>query len=118
MNIVRMILTASIGGLLVTAPVGLAQAVDAHNHGATAKKANPAKTIAAKKQAKPKHAGHMSMMQNCPMMRGGHGGKGGMQHSMMSEGGMAMSPRMQWHHNMMMWHHQMMHGQSPMHRGS
>ena len=118
MRMFRMAFAASIAGFLVAAPIPAAHAVDAHNHGAATKKVQPEKKIAAKKQTKSKHAGHMSMMQNCPMMRGGHGGKGSMQHSMMSEGGMSMSPRMQWHHNMMMWHHQMMHGQSPMHRGS
>lgn len=110
MKMFRMFFAASIAGLLVAAPIPPAHAVDAHNHGAATKKAPPAKKIALKKQAKSKHAGHMSMMQSCPMMQGGHGGK-------MSAGGMSMSPMTQWHHSMMMWHHQMMHGQSPMHRG-
>jgi hypothetical protein len=117
MKMFRMFFAASVAGLLIAAPVRAAHAVDAHNHGATAKNAHSAKKIAVKKQAKSKHAGHMSMMQNCPMMQGAKGGKGNMQHSMLSGHRMSMSPRTQWHHNMMMWHHQMMHGQSPMHRG-
>jgi hypothetical protein len=110
MTTLRMTLTTLVAGFFVAAPFGLAYAVDAHNHGAVAKKAqaSPAKKFASGKSKKASHAGHMSMMQNCPMMQAGHAGKAGeTRHSMMS--GSSMSPRMQWHHNMMMWHHKMMH---------
>jgi hypothetical protein len=127
----RMILTASVAGLLVAAPVGLAQAVDAHHPEQSKAKDKPAKKVVKKKKAvTASHSGQMmpmgrmkmsGMKMGGAMMQKGHGaqaGKGGMmQCPMMSAGGMSMSPMMQWHHSMMMWHHQMMHGQSPMHRG-
>jgi hypothetical protein len=121
MNIVRTILTASVAGMLVAAPVSLAQAVDAHQHGqsATTKKKAPKK-----KPATTKQVGQMMAMGGMKMggagMHGAQAGKGGMmQCPMMSKGGSTPmhSPRMQWHHSMMMWHHKMMHGQS-MHGGS
>ena len=131
MKIARMILTASIASMMVAAPVGLAQAVDAHHpqQGAATKKVQPKlkKEITVKKNqaVKSKQHGQMAMggmMNNCPMMQGGQAGKGhAMKCPMMSPADSSMpfhSFRMQWHHNMMMWHHQMMHGQSPMHRGS
>jgi len=130
MNIVRMILTASIVGLLVAAPVGFAQAVDAHHPGQNTAKDKPAKKIVKKKKAvtasQPGQTMTMGgMKMGGAMMRKGHGaqaGQGGMmQCPMMSAASSSMpfhSLRMQWHHNMMMWHHQMMHGQSSMHRGS
>jgi hypothetical protein len=119
MKLIRMILTVSAAGMLAAAPLGLAQARDAHDHGTAAKKARPApaKKIVAATLKKPGHAGHMPMMRNCAMMQAGHGGRTGMRHHAMMSGPL-MSQRMQWHHNMMMWHHQMMHGPSPMHPGS
>jgi hypothetical protein len=139
MKIVRMILTASVAGLLAAAPLGLVQAATAHDHshGASTGKA---KAKAVKKTAKKKAPAHSGPMQMS--MHGGGSQMGGMQMGMMKKGGMkgmmqhhhagmiqcpmmlgaAQTPfqamRMQWHCNMMMWHHQMMHGQSPMHRGS
>lgn len=136
MRIARMILTASIAGMLVAAPVGLAQAVDAHHpqQGAATKKIQPKPkkkvTIKKNQAVKSKQHGQMAMggmMSNCPMMQRGQGPQSGMmqggtmQCPMMSAAGASIpfhSLRMQWHHNMMMWHHQMMHGQSSTHRGS
>lgn len=135
MKIARMILTASIAGMLVAAPVGFAQAVDAHHpaQGATTKKAQPKpkKNIGTKKNqgVMLQRPGRMTMagmkggmMANCQMMQRGQAGRGGMmQGSGMMQGNMMQAGTMQcpmmsasnssmppWHSIRMRWHHNMM----------
>lgn len=145
MKIARMILTASIAGMLVAAPVGLAQAVEAHHpaQGTTTKKAQPKpkKNVATKKNqgAMLQRPGRMAMagmkggmMANNPMMQRGQAGRGnmmpgGMQAGMMS-GGMMQAGTMQcpmmsagnssmspWDSIRMQWHHNMMMWHQTMH---
>ena len=125
-----MILTLSMTSLLVIAPVGLAQAVDAHHsaQGSATKKAQPVakKTIKTSKKnqaAKPKQPGQMSMgsMMSCPKMQSGQAANSNMMQCPMMSTSIVTpfhSLRMQWHHNMMMWHHYMIHGPSSKLQGS
>jgi len=108
MKIARMILTASIAGILVAAPVGFAQAVDAHHpaQGATTKKAQPKpkKNIGTKKiqGVMLQRPGRMTMagmkggmMANCPMMQRGQAGQGGMMKGKRMQGNMMQGGMMQ-----------------------